>query len=151
VLGFELGEQLIQIMDVPGAFDLGQHDDVELVAGGCHDFGHVVQHPWRVQAIDARPHTGCAEVVVAQHLDEALARVLLLIERHGIFKVAEDDIDLPGEVFDLGADLVVVRGHEVDHAFKLHRKSPEGFRRADGEGGEMLGGRAGWGHVSDSP
>ena len=28
----ELREQLVEIMDVPGALDLGQHDDVELVA-----------------------------------------------------------------------------------------------------------------------
>ncbi len=28
----ELRQQLIEIMDVPGAIDLGQHDDVELVA-----------------------------------------------------------------------------------------------------------------------
>jgi hypothetical protein len=31
VLGFKLGEKLIEIMDVPGALDLRQHDDVELL------------------------------------------------------------------------------------------------------------------------
>ena len=37
VLGLELGEQLVEIVDVPRALDLGQHDDVELVADGGDD------------------------------------------------------------------------------------------------------------------
>ena len=45
-----------------------------------------------------------------------------------------------------GADLLVVRRHEVDHALEPHRELPVGLRRADGEGREMLGGRAGGGH-----
>ncbi len=32
VFGFQLGQQLVKIMDVPRTFDLGQHDHIELVA-----------------------------------------------------------------------------------------------------------------------
>ena len=35
---FDLRQQLVKIMNVPGAVDLGQHDDVELVADRAHDF-----------------------------------------------------------------------------------------------------------------
>ena len=45
VLGLKLGEQLIEIVDVPCAFDLGQHDDVEFPADGGDDLANVVQHP----------------------------------------------------------------------------------------------------------
>ena len=49
--GFELSQQLVEIMNVPGAFDLGQHDDVELVADGGDDLGHIVEQPGRIQAL----------------------------------------------------------------------------------------------------
>ena len=68
VLGFELGQQLVEIVDVPRAFDLGQHDDVELFAGRGNDFENVIEHPGRVEAIDARPQAGCAEVYCPCHL-----------------------------------------------------------------------------------
>ena len=45
VLGLELGQQLVEVVDVPGTLDLGQHDHVELVAGGRHDLQDVVEHP----------------------------------------------------------------------------------------------------------
>ena len=40
------------------------------------------------------------------------------------------------------ADLVDVRRDEMDHALEPHGQLPEGLRRADGEGGEVLGGGA---------
>ena len=146
MLGFELCQKLIEIVDVPRPFDLRQHDDVELVADRRDDLGHVVEHPRRVQAIDARPDAGSAEIVVAQHLDEAFARVLFLIERHGVFEIAENHVDLRREILDLGADLVVVRRNEMDHPLEVDRERAIGLRRADGERGEMFGGRACRGH-----
>ena len=62
VLGFELREKLIEIMDVPRALDLRQHDDVELLADCGDDLGDVVEHPGRVERVDARPQSGFAEV-----------------------------------------------------------------------------------------
>ena len=62
VLGFELRQKLIEIMDVPGAFDLRQHDDVELLADGGDDLGNIVEHPRRIERVDARPQSGLAEI-----------------------------------------------------------------------------------------
>ena len=55
---FELRQQLVEIMDVPGTIDLGQHDDVELVADCRDDLGDVVERPGRIERIDARPQSG---------------------------------------------------------------------------------------------
>ena len=55
VARFELREQLIEIVDVPGALDLGQHDDIKLVADGRDELGDVIERPWRVERIDPRP------------------------------------------------------------------------------------------------
>ena len=71
VLGLELGQQLVEIVDVPGALDLGQHDHVELGAGGRHDLQDVVEPPGRVQRVDARPQPRLSEVVRLGHGDEA--------------------------------------------------------------------------------
>ena len=45
VFGFELGQKLIEIVNVPGAFDLGQHHHIELAADRGDDLGNVVEHP----------------------------------------------------------------------------------------------------------
>ena len=37
MLGLQLGQELIEIVDVPRALDFGQHDDVELVANRSDD------------------------------------------------------------------------------------------------------------------
>src|SRR5713101_7611702 len=62
VLCFELSKELVEIMDVPGAIDLWDHDHVELMSDGAYDLDHVVEHPRRVERIDARPQAGCAEI-----------------------------------------------------------------------------------------
>ena len=54
----EQGKLLIDKMDVPVPFDLGDHHDVELVADFADERGHVVEEPGRVQRIDARPQAG---------------------------------------------------------------------------------------------
>ena len=45
VLGFELGQQLIEVVDVPRSFDLRQHDHVELAPAAGDDLKNVVQSP----------------------------------------------------------------------------------------------------------
>ena len=59
----ELRQQLVEIVDVPRAFDLRQHDDVELVADRADDLADVVEHPRRIERVDARPQAGRAEIV----------------------------------------------------------------------------------------
>ena len=146
VPGLELRQELIEIVNIPRSLDLRQHDDVELVADARDDLGHIIEHPRRIETVDARPHARRAEVVVAHHLDEALARVFLLIERHRVLEIAEHDVDLGGDTFYFGADLVVMRRHEMDHALELDGKSAIRLGRARCEGREMLSGRACRGH-----
>ena len=75
-----------------------------------------------------------------------LPRRRLGVGGDGVLEVAEHDVDLGDQLAQPGADLLVVRRHEVDHALEPHGQLPVGLRRADGERREMLGGRAGGGH-----
>ena len=133
VAGFELRQQLVEIMNVPRAFDLRQHHHVELVADGGDDLVDVVEHPRRIQGIDPRPQARRAEIIGERHGDEAGARRGLGLDRHGVFEIAEHDIDLAREVADLGAHLFVVGRDEINHPLDLDRQFAVGRRRADGE------------------
>src|SRR5580658_5212268 len=126
-------EQLVEVVDVPGALDLGQHDDIELVADGGDDLGDVVERPRRIERVDARPQSGRAVVVGAAHLDEAAPRRLLGVGRNGVLQIAEHDVDLADEVRNLGAQLLQVRRDEMDHALEPHRQLAQRRRRPDGE------------------
>ena len=122
---------LVDEGDVPGALDLRQHDDVELVADLADEPRHVVEEPRRVERIDARPQAGRAEVGRARHGDEALARRRLRFDRDRVLEVAEHDVDLRGQLADLGAQLVDVRRHEMDHALDARGRFAQRPRRAD--------------------
>ena len=54
-LGLELGEQAVDVVDVLGALDLGDHDHVEAVADLGHGGGEVVERPRRVERVDPGP------------------------------------------------------------------------------------------------
>src|SRR5262249_33447423 len=71
---FELGEELVEIVNVPRSVDFRQHDDIELVSHRADDLDDIVERPGRSQRIDARPQPGRAEVVGAGQRDEALSR-----------------------------------------------------------------------------
>ncbi len=94
VLRFQLGQELVEIMNIPRPFDFGQHDDIELLSHRAHDLGHVVEHPRRVECVDASPQASCAELVRFGQRDEACARLLLGVGRDSIFEVAEYHVDL---------------------------------------------------------
>ena len=53
--GFQLGQQLIKIMNVPGAFHFRQHDHIDLVAYLRDNLGNIIQKPRTVQAVDPGP------------------------------------------------------------------------------------------------
>ena len=55
VPGLELRQKLIEIVDIPWSLDLREHDDVELVADARDDLGHVIEHPRRIETVDACP------------------------------------------------------------------------------------------------
>ena len=94
---------------------------------------HVVEHPRRVERVDARPQAGRAEVVRLRHGDEAGARRLLGVGRNRVLEVAEHHVDLRDQLRHLGAYLLDVRRHEVDHALQLDRQLAQRRRRADRE------------------
>ena len=138
---FELRQQLVEIVDVPGTVDFRQHDDVELAADRAHDLGHIVERPRRIERIDAGPQPGRAEFDRLGHFDEARARGLLGLDRNGVLQIAEHDVDLFGELGHLGAQLFQMRRHEMDHALEPHRQVAHGRRRADGERSKELAGK----------
>ena len=142
MLGFQLRQQLIEIVNVPGPFDLWQHDHVDLVASLGHDLGHVIQHPGRIEAVDPRPQPRLSEVKFVRHRDEPGARLFLLANRDGVLQIAQNDIHLFDGVLQLRPDLLVVRRNEVDHALDAHRQCAVGVGCPDREGCKMLGGRA---------
>ena len=55
VFCFQLGEELVEVMDIPGSFHLGEHDHVELRSDCGDDLDHIIENPWRVERVDARP------------------------------------------------------------------------------------------------
>ena len=92
----------------------------ELVADLGDELRDVVEHPRRLERVDADPERGVAEVDVAADRDEALARGLLALDRHGVLEVAEEDVDLLGDVGRLGDHLLVGEVEEMDHPRRRH-------------------------------
>ena len=131
VPGLELRQQLVEIVDVPRALDLGQHHHVELVADRGDDLGDVVERPGRIERVDPRPQPGRAEIGRLGHGDEALARGLLGVGGNGVLEIAEHHVDLPDELRNLGGDLFHMRRHEMDHALEPHRQFAQRRGRAD--------------------
>ncbi len=138
MLRFELRKQLIEKVNVPGPFDLGQHDDIEFAANSAHDLDDIVQHPGAVQRVDARPQSRAPELVRARQFDETLPRRFLFGGRDRILQVPQNHIDLLDELGDFGADFFHVRRHEVDHAFQPHRLLNERSRSTGRERLEKL-------------
>ena len=74
-----------------------------------------------------------AEVDRLGHLDEALARRFLGVDRNGVLEIAEHHVDLAHELGHLGAQLLDMRRHEMDHALQPHRQLAQRRWRADGQ------------------
>ena len=125
VARFELGEQLVEIMDVPRPLDLRQHNDVELVADGGDDLDDIVERPGRVERIDAGPQPGSTVVVGPGHLDEAGARRRLGVGGNRVLEIAEHHVDLADQVRHLQAQLLQMWRHEMDHPFEPDRQIPQ--------------------------
>src|SRR5262249_51228274 len=52
---FQLSEGLVEIVDIPRSFDLWQHEHVELLSHCVDDLDDVIEHPRRVERVDACP------------------------------------------------------------------------------------------------
>ena len=85
--------------------------------------------------------SGRAEIDRLGHVDEALARGLLGVGRDGVFEIAEHDVDLLDQFRHLGADLLDMRRHEMDHALEPDRQVAHRGGRADGERLKELAGQ----------
>jgi hypothetical protein len=133
-LGLELGEQPVDVVDVPGALDLGHHDHLELVADLGHQRGQVVEDPGTLERVDPRPQGGLAEVGLPRDPDQALAGGLLAVGGDRVLEVAEQDVGLLDHVGDLGDHLRVRRVEEVDHPRGLDRHLEHRVGCADREG-----------------
>ena len=120
-LRLELGEQAVDVVDVLGALDLGDHDDVEPVADLADERGEIVEHPRRVEAVDPGPQLGVAEVDLLADLHQPGASGLLRVRGDGVLEIAQQDVDLGRDVGELGRHLVQVRREEVDHPRRRER------------------------------
>src|SRR5207244_9960936 len=78
----------------------------------------VVEDPGAVEAVDACPQGGAAEVVIQRDLDEAFPRRFLVCRRDSVFEVSEQHIYPRNKLRNLGPHLLVLRGEEVDHAIR---------------------------------
>ena len=85
-LGLQLGDILIGKMNIPGPFDLGQHDHIQLVARLEHKARNIILEPWRIQRIDPAPEARALGLPVDHlaHFDSAVAGRILGICRDGI-------------------------------------------------------------------
>ena len=137
-LGLELGEQPVDVVDVLGPLDLGDHHHVELVADLGHERHQVVEAPRRIEAVDPRPQLRVSEVDVAGCLDEAGACRLLVAGRDRVFEVAEQHVDRGRDVGKLGDHLGVLGWEEVDHAARPERDVAQRFGSANGERPEEI-------------
>ena len=132
-LGLELGQQPVDVVDVPGALDLGDHHDVELVADLGDQRGQVVEHPGRLEAVDPRPQLGLAELHLPADADQAVARGLLAVDRHRVLEVAEQDVHGRRDVGHLRDHLLVGEVEEMDHPRGLERDLEQRRGGADRE------------------
>ena len=140
--GLELREQAIDVVDVPRTLDLGHHHDLDLVADLLDDLRYVVQEVGRGELVDARPQRRVAELHLPADPEQPSARGLLLVERHGVLEVAEQDVDLRGQIGRLLDHFRIREVHEVDHPGRLERDISGRLGRVDGEGLEEVAGVA---------
>ena len=134
VARLELREQAVDVVDVPRALDLRDHDDVQPVADLADEPQQVVQHPRRVERVDARPQRRRPQVDLAPDPHQALARGLLAVDRHRVLEVAEQDVGALRHLRQLGRHLLVARVEEVDHPRRRDRDLERRVRRPHGQG-----------------
>ncbi len=137
-LGLELREQAVDVVDVPGALDLRDHDHVELVADLGDERRQVVEHPGALERVDPGPQLRVAEVDLVGDLDQALAGGDLVVDRDRVLEVAQQDVGLLGHVGDLGRHLLVRGVEEVDHPRGREGHLGDGLGGADRERLEEL-------------
>ena len=145
VAGLELGEQAVDVVDVPRALDLRDHDDGEPVADLADEPHEVVERPRRLEGVDPRPQRRPAEVHLAPDPHEPLARGLLAVGRDGVLEVAEQDVGTCGQLGQLGDHVLVGGVEEMDHPRRRHGDLGERGRARRGQRLQEGPGVAHWG------
>ncbi len=140
--GLELRQQPVDVVDVLGALDLGDHDHVELVADLGDQGGQVVERPRGVERVDPGPELGGPEVDLLADLDQTGTCGLLVLRLDGVLEVAQEHVGLADHVRDLAGHLRVARVEEVDRPRRAGGDLAEGLGGSDGEWGEEVLGRA---------
>ena len=131
VARLEQGEILVDEMNVPVAFDLRRHHNVELVADLAHEPDHVVDEPGRIERIDPRPQGGRTEFGRFRHCDQAVSRRRFRFDRNRVLEIAQDHVDLADQLRGFRAHLFVVRRDEMDHSLEPQGQFEQRARRAD--------------------
>ena len=88
----ELGDQHVDGVDVGGGADLGDHDQVEPLAGLLDHVDHVAVHVVGVEAVDPHGQGLVAPVDLVERLDDVLARLHLLVGRHRVLEIEEHHV-----------------------------------------------------------
>jgi hypothetical protein len=137
--GLELGHQAVDVVDVLGALDLGDHDDVEPVADLGHRRGEVVERPRRVEAVHPGPQLGAAPPIPRPPgVEQPGPGGLLVVRPHPVLEVGQQDVDLRGHVRHLGHHLLVGGREEVDHPRRREGDLPHRVGRPDRKGTEEV-------------
>src|SRR5579863_3835820 len=82
------------------------------------DFANVVEHPWRIERIDAGPQSGFAELATLRHGDKAISCGRLAVGGDRVLQIAEHDVDLGHQFRHFGAHFLDMWGHEMNHALE---------------------------------
>ena len=88
----DLGYQDVDRIDVAGVAGLGDHDEVELVPRLLDHLDHVAVHIGRIEAVDPDRDRLGAPVDLLQRADHVVPRRRLVIGRHRVLEVEEDDV-----------------------------------------------------------
>ena len=131
MLGLELSEQLVHIVDVPVAFNLGHHQHVELVTNSAHNSGHIIEEPRAIQCVYASPKPGIGEVILSGNANESCAGRIFSFGRNCIFQITKQHIDVGDDGCGLCTDLFVVRRQKMHGALERQRQLPQGLRRTN--------------------
>ena len=94
---------------------------------------NIVEHPRRIERVDARPQSGLAKIATLGHGDEAVARCRFGVGRNGVLEIAEHHIDLMHQLGHPRAHFLDMRRHEMDHALEPQRQFAQRRRRPDRE------------------
>jgi hypothetical protein len=137
-LGLELGQQLVDIVDVPRTLDLRHHDHIKLVTDLGNELGQIVEHPRRVETVYTGPQLRTAEIGLFCDLNQSAPGGDLIFDGNRIFKVAQQHIDLLGDVGDFGGHFRVAGIEKMQHPRRFERNLSKRHRRTDGQRLEEL-------------